>query len=685
MKHLFIKKHPKNDVLENLILTLKSAPDPNRYSSIFIDLIEYIRPYKEPPALYLKLVIEATQKDKQFQRGLEAMFAHLLNHRNSETIFADLGILKSGTFASEAWAQFRHKIIPPLSDKHSLQYLIERAFYHKSDFKWVNEIKDELWEVFFDLISGEVIKSHLNAQKHLKNALTILSYRVTSLGFENELKYIRKTEEELLTPFISQNNSILEFVNLLSTPNTSEVFILESAEQAIQKIHQCDSILLEIRSRTQNYGTDLSQSYILLRTSQQLMRMSMLIRLLTPGITQSNIIATTTSLFKNTITNINKQNSIKNLFSKNTELLAYQIAEHKSASGEHYITTTRKEFNSFFYAACAGGLVIGFAALNKALLGKLHLAPFWQHFWYGTNYALAFVFLFITGAALATKQPTMTASALASSLDKRKGGDQSFESFAITFGKVWRSQFASFAGNIIITFPTAYLIAFLWFNLTGTRLFSGPEESIGILESQQPLKSLAWLYASIAGVFLFISGIITGYIDNKVIYARIGPRIKDHPILRLKLKISQQKLVKFSDYIVRNLGGLVGNIILGFLLGYADLIGKIFGAPIDIRHITISTAYFGFVAEELNNNLSTYNWIWTAIGVIGVGFFNFLISFSMAFYVAVRSRSLSLKIVPQAAKAVWKYFKKFPLDFIYPPAIPRKKAEVFSSQPKNTQ
>lgn len=683
MKQFFTKKHPKNDVLENLILTLKSAPDPNRYSSIFIELIEYLRPYKEPSALYLKQVIETIQIDKQFQRGLENMFAYLLNHKNSETIFADLGILKSGTLASEAWAQFRHKIIPPLSDKHSLQYLIERAFNKKNDHKWVNEISNELWEDFFKLISGEIIKSHQSALKHLKDALTILSYRVTSLGFENELKYIRKTDEELLTPFISQNNAILEFVNLLSTHNTSEVFIIESSTKALQNIHQCESILLEIRSSTQSYGTDLSQSYILLRTSQQLMRMSMLIRLLTPGTNEQSIISTTTSLFKNTITNISKQNSIKNLFSKNTELLAYQIAEHKSASGEHYITTTRKEFNSFFYAACAGGLVIGFAALNKALLGKLDLAPFWQHFWYGTNYAVAFVFLFITGAALATKQPTMTASALASSLDKRKGGDQSFESFAITFGKVWRSQFASFAGNILITFPTAYLIAVLWFNLTGTRLFSGPEEAVAILEAQQPQKSLAWLYASIAGVFLFVSGIITGYIDNKVIYARIGPRIKDHPTLRQKWKISQQKLAKFSDYIVRNLGGLVGNIILGFLLGYADLIGEIFGAPIDIRHITISTAYFGFVAEELNNNLSTYNWIWTAIGVIGVGFFNFLISFSMAFYVAIRSRSLSLKIVPQAAKAVWIYFKKFPLDFIYPPSIPRKKSEVFTTSNKN--
>lgn len=676
MKSFFGKKHPKNDALENIIQTLKSAPDPNRYGNIFIEIVEYIRPYKEKPALYLKQLIEVIQKDKQFQRGMETMFSYLLNHRNSETIFADIGILKSGTFFSEAWGQIRHKIIPPLSDKHSLQYLIERAFHKNSDHKWVNAISEDLWYDFFELISGEVAKSNQSAQKHLKNALTILSYKVTNFGFENELKYIRKTDEDLLTPFITQNHVILEFVNLISTPNTSGALIAESAEEAIQRINQCDSILLEIRSGTQSHGADLSQSYMLLRTSQQLMRMTLLIRLLTPGILKTRRISTTVSLFQNTVTNICKQNSLKNLFSKNTELLAYQIAEHKSASGEHYITTTRKDYTAFFYAACAGGLIIGFAALFKALLAKLDLAPFWQNFWYSVNYAGAFVLLFITGAALATKQPTMTASALASSLDKRKSSDQSFESFAITFGKVWRSQFASFAGNILITFPTAYLLAFAWLNLTGTRLFTGVEESIGILEAQQPLKSLVWFYASITGVCLFISGIVTGYIDNKVIYARIGARIKDHPKLRRRLK--PQRVNKFADYIVRNLGGLVGNILLGFLLGYADLIGDFFGAPIDIRHITISTAYFGFVVEELNNALSTYNWIWTAIGVIGVGFFNFIISFSMAFYVAIRSRGLSLNVIPQAIKAVWKYFIRYPLDFVYPPATARKKTDVFS-------
>jgi len=678
MKLFFRKKISKNELLESLATNLKASPDPNRYGSLFIDLIEYIRPYKEASVHYLKILMEALEKDKQFARGVEKMVAYILENRSSESLLSDVGILKSGTLFSEAWKQFRHKVLPPLRDKRSLTYLLERAFYKKKDFKWIKQIPEEVWQDFFELITGEIEKENANISKDIKNALTVLSYRVTSLGFEDELKNIKSTDEELLTPFIQQNKAILEFVNLVSSPNTSEALIMESAEDALKAITECQSILLEIRSGTQIYGTDISQSYILLRTGQQLRRMIELITIITPGIYKKRIISNATRVFTIVITSINKQYSLHDLFLKNSELLAYQITEHKSASGEHYITTTKSEYKNFFYASCAGGVIIGFAALFKALLAKLDLAPFWQHFWYSVNYAGAFVLLFVTGAALATKQPTMTASALASSLDKRKNQNLSFESFAITFGKVWRSQFASFAGNILITFPTAYLLAVAWFQLTGTRLFSGEEASIAHLEAQQPLKSLAWMYASITGVFLFTSGIITGYLDNKSIYGKIGPRIKNHPKLRNYLK--PNTLNKTADYIVKNLGGIVGNISLGFMLGYADLVGNFFGIPFDIRHITISTAYYGFGVEELNNNLSTYNWVWTSIGVIGIGFFNFFISFSIAFLVAIRSRGLNLRIVPDAAVAVWKYFVRFPLDFIYPPNTPRTRAEVFENK-----
>ncbi len=260
-------------------------------------------------------------------------------------------------------------------------------------------------------------------------------------------------------PFIEQNKKVQSFIHLVKAGNSPDSYLQSSAQDAVAQLDACEQVIAGIRGNTGKFGTSLGQAYLLLRTSQQIVRMRIIIRFLTPGGIPQETLQHSVTLFEDVIESINKRYSISDLYRKNSGMLAYQIAEHKSASGEHYITTTRSEYTAFFYSAAAGGVIIAVAALIKALLHKIHMALFWQYFCYGLNYAIAFVALFITGASLATKQPTMTASALASSLDIRKGG-VSFQNLALTFGKVWRSQFASFAGNLIVVFPLSYLLAF---------------------------------------------------------------------------------------------------------------------------------------------------------------------------------------------------------------------------------
>lgn len=671
---LFRNKKQQADLVA-LALEIKSTTDTNRYMTLFIELIAALRPGKQIPARKkMEQFLDMLELDKPLEQRLQQMFVYLFNTRDSQSIFTNVGILGSGTFFSEMFRQLRHRILPPLPEKRSMNYLLERAFYRKNDYKWVRELPDELWIRFFHIVAGGMQKDDTPLRQNLTNTLTILSYRVSYLGLEDELSSQLKSETEVITPFIEQNRKIQSLIHLVKSGTTSEAYLQSSAQDVIIQLNECERIIHDIREHTAQYGTSLGQSYLLLRTAQQLKRMFIIIRFLTPGHLPQHSLENSVTLFEDVIESINKRYSVSDLYRKNSGMLAYQIAEHKSASGEHYITTTRSEYSAFFYAAAAGGVIIAFTAVIKALLHKVHMALFWQYFCYGLNYAIAFVTLFITGASLATKQPTMTASALAGSLDSRKGG-VSFQGLAITFGKVWRSQFASFAGNLIVVFPLAYLLSVAWQYLTGEPLLHDRKEALQSLRDQNPLTSLAWLYACITGVCLFTSGIITGYVDNKVIYSNLAARMKEHSGLR---KIySGQALSRISDFLTKNLGGIVGNVSLGFMLGYAQLIGTFFGIPFDIRHITISTAYFAFGVDGLGNDLSAYDWIWTTIGVIGIGFFNFLISFSLAFYVAVRSRNVGLSRLPVAGKMIWRYLIRFPLDFIYPPKKERKESDVF--------
>jgi site-specific recombinase len=675
---LFKRQEQQYD-LDVLVQEMKSTTDTNRYSTLFIELIAALRPgKKQHPGDNIRRLLDILKQDKQLETSLQKLFVYLFNTRDSQSLFTNVGILSGGTFFSEMFRQLRHRILPPLPEKRSMNYLLERAFHKKDDYLWVSAIEDEVWIEFFRIAAGGLEKANTPFQQYLTNSLTILSYRVSYLGLEDELSQQLKSETEIITPFIEQNRKIQSFIHLVKAGNTPDAYLQSSAQDIISQLDECERIIGDIRSNTGKYGTSLGQSYLLLRTSQQLKRMFIIIRFLTPAELPQYSLHNSVTLFETIIESINKRYSIKDLYRKNSGMLAYQIAEHKSASGEHYITTTRSEYTGFFYSAAAGGVIIAFAALMKALLHKIHMALFWQYFFYGLNYAIAFVALFVTGASLATKQPTMTASALAGSLDARKGG-VSFQNLALTFAKVWRSQFSSFAGNLIVVFPLAYLLSVAWELLTGTPLLHDRQESLQSLRDQNPLTSLAWVYACITGVCLFTSGIISGYVDNKVVYGNIGARMKEHQGLRKIMKGST--LSRVSDFVVKNLGGIVGNVSLGFMLGYAKLIGEFFGIPFDIRHITISTAYFAFGVDGLDNQLSAYDWIWTTIGVIGIGFFNFLISFSLAFYVAVRSRNVPLSRLPFAGKLIWQYLIRYPQDFIFPPKKDRKESDVFLNKP----
>jgi site-specific recombinase len=672
------KKKDTSISINNLKKKIKECTDNNVYIHLCYELVAYLRSNTPSIASWkMDNLIAELETDSHFQNALHHIISHILNTKDPQTIFTQIGISKGGTFMNEVLKIIKHNIIPELPHKHSLEYVIDQAFDKNSDYKWVLYISDEKWMRLFELIAFSEQTKLPSFRKNLIDSLTILAYKVPVFGLEDtHLSKNLNLEEGIKTPFISLNKQIMSLVHLLlNEENSNKNLLYAQADKCKTKIDECYEFIKNIANNIEKYGTSIEQTYILRRTYIELERMEYLITFLIPN-SKNDILIKSIKLFKSTIKSLNKKHSLGYLYKSNASMLAYQIAEHKSASGEHYITTTRKEYLNFFNAAVAGGGIIAITATIKALLGNLDLAPFWQYFLYSVNYATAFVILFITGASLATKQPAMTASALASSLDNRKG-TVDYKNFGITFSKVWRSQFASFAGNLITVFPLCYLISFAYTQFSGDLLLHNTEYAYKSLMDQHPTHSLAWLYACITGIFLFLSGIITGYVDNKVIYSNIGNRIYEHK--RLKKILKPQQISKLSKYVQKNLGGYIGNICLGFFLGYAKLIGDFFGLPFDIRHITISTAYYAFGAENLNNNLVLADWIGITIGVIGIGFFNFIISFGLAFYVAINSRNVPVTETPKLAHHILKVFIKYPLDFIFPPKTPRKKEDVFKS------
>ena len=62
-----------------------------------------------------------------------------------------------------------------------------------------------------------------------------------------------------------------------------------------------------------------------------------------------------------------------------------------------------------------------------------------------------------------------------------------------------------------------------------------PQKAAHLLHDLHPWHSLALLHAAIAGVYLFLSGLIAGYYDNQALYHRIPQRLRRTKWLRTLL------------------------------------------------------------------------------------------------------------------------------------------------------
>jgi site-specific recombinase len=587
-----------------------------------------------------------------------ALFSQLI-HTDLSATLTESGIPLARGFWQEFFGRLRHKLLPPLQNENDFLYVLNRVFFRNHDYQWVESIPRESWIKFFGTIGLSLHMDDRRALHQLLQSLKVLAFQVAQLGLEKEvLNYITPEQQEN-NPFVIQNYRIHALEEWLLKEGDP---ILISA-QIKETLEQCYAGIDHIREQSVARGASLHQTYTLIILANRLDRISILVDLLDND--QHFDSGKFVDFFRMLVRNENRKNSLLEFMSQSMGYLAYQIAEHKGSKGGKYITSTWAEYNSMLKSAMGGGAWVCLVVFIKNLLTKLTLPVFWHGFAYSVNYSVGFVLIEETHTTLATKQPAFTASALAGSLDTRKNEHEpNLYNLALTVAKVSRSQIASFAGNLMIVFPGAWLIAWGYDKILKTKILSGAAAA-KMLQDQHPWQSLSLLYACNAGFFLFLSGIIAGYVQNKIQYGHIAERLQTHPILRLSM--SGERLQRLSNYIEKHAGTIIGNIALGFFLGMAGFIGEIFGIRFDVRHITISSGNTAMAVYGLGLQNIPRMYLLTILGgVLGIGFFNFLVSFSLAFIVAVRSRGIRLKNYPAFLGILWRYFRSNPLDFIRP-------------------
>jgi len=630
-------------------------------------IINKIRPksfknYEESTA-NIKAMIEHLEAFPEFRETLSYECNEWLISAKISSNITSLGILSKQGFKEEMSSRLYNKFLPQAPKKGDFTSLFATLFPHTKDPLWVNAIDDALWAKFWSiLLYNETL--HVKTKTYLYHeivyATEILAIWIAAEEFDEH--YIR-LDRSLLTKdsaFIALQREISSLSCMIQKEDPNAELSRLDFQHIDVLIAQCFDQVNFLRKQSLNKGILVSLTYNLERLEQIIQRAQKCVQLIQEFETNA-FYATLLPLFKEVVEKNCSRNSLREVLNQNIKILAKSIANNASEHGEHYIAENTKEYIGMFLRASGAGVVIALMAWIKIIIMHSGFSPIIETIFASLNYGFGFVLIHFLGFTVATKQPAMTASTLAKAVDlaDTKYADQ--HKLATLFIQVSRSQFAAVVGNVTLALGVAYLIGFIYAQNNIPIL--SPQELHHYTQNFNPFPGL--FYAAITGIWLFTSGLIAGYYDNRASYLDLKSRYMHLPLLK---KITSQAMrEKIATYLHNNHGAIMGNFYFGILLGVTPFVGDILNLPLDIRHVAFSSANLGYIVAQ--GELSSLDFFIGLLFVLMIGLVNLSVSFALALKVSLKSRDADFGNFFSFVKLIFQEAKRNPRALFFPPKI----------------
>ncbi|QIH38810.1 site-specific recombinase [Flavobacterium sp. Sr18] len=636
-----------------------------------VELIRLVRPLKikNVQRVDLEEIITFLKENFSCRKQFSIYLKDILKDRKFNKILADAAILQDVDFIFEVQKRIFARFLPYQPQKDTLEYILNQVFYLANDGIWINKIPLSQLEELYDLLKFKSIYDSTEPTSVLSELLTamhLLTQRISGRAMETDVIKMVPEFDDLESPFSAFEKELFLIEERIRSSDRHYIVSDDLSYAQLLVLHkQCEGFVEKAFHNSSKYGISLRVNQNLLKIRQQLERLKFLISLLIVDKEKdkkNNGIILALRLIKFNC----YKNNVRKFVSESTQLISYEITQHTAKTGEHYITDSRGEYFKMFRTALGGGFIVGILCIIKVLLSKADTSFFGHAFLYSMNYAIGFIAIYLLGFTLATKQPAMTASALIKALEEgvlKKGKDaEKYKAFAILFARVFRSQFIAFVGNVIMAFPVSLLGIwlidyFLHYNIAATKWES-------LLIDLSPIHSLAIFHAAIAGVFLFLSGIISGSVANRDKHNQVYFRITEHPFL--KRNFGKTRTVKLAKLYEKRWAGIISNFWFGIFMGSTASVGLFLGLNLDIRHITFGSGNLALALYGANYEVSDSMLFWGIFGIGIIGLVNFMVSFSLSLGLAFRSRAISLFELRFVTVSIWNHFKSRPISFFFP-------------------
>ncbi|QLF50920.1 recombinase [Capnocytophaga sp. oral taxon 902] len=640
------------------------------------DVVNYFRrksKNKKSPLNIDELITEIKHKPDSiafFKEKLHNVFAN----KQKVILFTDAGLLNSVSFFKELRRRISRQLLPDQPSQENIQYVLNQLFYRPSDVKWVHQIPLDNWKELFEILAVSTFYEDSESKttsKQILLAIMILSQRMGGLALQTDVRRMVPEYAHLNSPFIALDDELNNLARTLSKEDKPYLYI-QDHELDYKQLNilagQCEDFVNKADANTSKYGVSFSVNQTLLLIRQQIKRIKRLYNYLFIE-KEADKCEKTIAFYLDMVKTNSKKNNIRKLIDDSVYNITYEITNYTGKTGEHYITSTTGEYFKMLKTALWGGVIVGFMCLVKLYMSmQPDQSDFFRALNYSLNYAIGFVLIYLTGSTLATKQPAMTASTIAKTLeslsdnDNNKEKQKHYTEFSALFTRLFRSQFIAFVGNVFGAFPVSMLLAIGMSYLSGYNIAT--KKSLHLLEDLNIWHTPVFLHACIAGIFLFLSGIIAGNVASVNNFNNFYYRLSEHPFL--KGFFGKVRMQRVANWMQQKWPSVVSNIWFGVFMGSAWAIGHFFGLPIDIRHITFASGNLAYGLYGMNFIISLENIFWCILGIGIIGFGNFIVSFGLSLWIALRSREVPASELKYLGRCVWRAFKARPRAFFFP-------------------
>lgn len=545
---------------------------------------------------------------------------------NAIRLFSLVGVPENSGFFSEMKERLIRQYIVFSHPEHDLAHIFQQVFDDPMDAKWISENHEVILPPLIQLLRTHGVNGD-ELLEDLGDAKIILASQIASLGTSREIRRRLESTNLASSHFIQLGKQVL-------SQGGNYTLVLE-------EISHCREHLQRLRLSLELTGVSVDLIYQMERLTSLLDRLETLITLQNENaeVGRSQLYAYFVS---NLITAEIKRNGVREFLKDHLHLVTRKVVERAGEKGDYYIAHTTEEKSHLFNAGAWAGVLTSFAALIKTLIGQRHFPYLIEGFLFFFNYSVVFLVMQKWHLALSSKLPAYTAAALSKQLESFKKNKHVYEVVS-EIQKIFKSQMIAAVGNLVWVIAVCLIIDWILFLTFGRHLMT-PYEGLQTIQKHDLLSSGTVFYSFITGIFLWLSSILGGAVENWLVFINFPQFIKESSLFNRLM--DRRNLDTFAKYLPGVMGSMAGNLFIAALLAFPYVFGKITGLPIDIRHVTLSTGSITFAFNALDWNLAYWPLMLSmCMSILVMGVLNFGVSFYCALQLASLSQDLDRKHV----------------------------------------